>query len=61
MVLAGLAFALAGVVRGDSFFSLARGRRRGGFVLGMIVGAAFSHNFGLAVPLRAWGLTASPR
>ncbi len=49
MVLAGLAFALAGGCPGRQLFLAGEG---GGdaavFVLGMIVGAGFAHNFGLA-------------
>ncbi len=49
MVLAGLAFALAGGCPGRQLFLSGEGDGDAGvFVIGMIVGAAFSHNFGLA-------------
>ncbi len=49
MVLAGLAFALAGGCPGRQLFLSGEGDGDAAvFVLGMIVGAAFSHNFGLA-------------
>ena len=49
MVLAGLAFALAGGCPGRQLFMAGEGDGDAAvFVLGMIVGAAFSHNFGLA-------------
>ncbi|MGD2206781.1 MAG: YedE family putative selenium transporter [Anaerolineae bacterium] len=49
MVLAGLAFALAGGCPGRQLFLAGEGDADAGvFVLGMITGAAFSHNFGLA-------------
>ncbi len=49
MVLAGLAFALAGGCPGRQLFLAGEGDGDAAvFVLGMIVGAAFSHNFGLA-------------
>ncbi|SDN43578.1 hypothetical protein SAMN04488516_102130 [Desulfonauticus submarinus] len=49
MVLAGLAFALAGGCPGRQLFLAGEGDSDAGvFVLGMIVGAAFAHNFGLA-------------
>jgi len=49
MVLAGLAFALAGGCPGRQLFLAGEGDGDAGvFVLGMIVGAAFAHNFGLA-------------
>ena len=49
MVVAGLAFALAGGCPGRQLFMAGDGDGdAGGFVLGMIVGAAVSHNFGLA-------------
>jgi hypothetical protein len=49
MVLAGLAFALAGGCPGRQLFLAGEGDGDSAvFVLGMIVGAAFSHNFGLA-------------
>ncbi|MEW6068286.1 MAG: YedE family putative selenium transporter [Nitrospirota bacterium] len=49
MVLAGLAFTLAGGCPGRQLFLAGEGDGDAAvFVLGMIVGAAFSHNFGLA-------------
>jgi YedE family putative selenium metabolism protein len=49
MVLAGLAFALAGGCPGRQLFLAGEGDGDAAvFVLGMIFGAAFSHNFGLA-------------
>lgn len=49
MVLAGLAFALAGGCPGRQIFMAGEGDGDAGiFVIGMIVGAGFSHNFGLA-------------
>ncbi len=49
MVLAGLAFALAGGCPGRQLFLSGEGDGDAAvFVIGMIVGAAFSHNFGLA-------------
>jgi hypothetical protein len=49
MVLAGLAFALAGGCPGRQLFLSGEGDGDAGvFVLGMITGAAFSHNFALA-------------
>jgi len=49
MVLAGLAFALAGGCPGRQLFLAGEGDGDAAvFVWGMIVGAAFSHNFGLA-------------
>ena len=49
MVLAGLAFALAGGCPGRQLFLSGEGDGDAAvFVFGMIVGAAFSHNFGLA-------------
>jgi YedE family putative selenium metabolism protein len=49
MVLAGLAFALAGGCPGRQLFLAGEGDGDAAvFVLGMIVGAAFAHNFGLA-------------
>jgi len=49
MVLAGLAFALAGGCPGRQLFLAGEGDGDAAvFVIGMIVGAAFSHNFGLA-------------
>jgi len=49
MALAGLAFALAGGCPGRQLFLAGEGDSDAGvFVLGMIVGAGFSHNFALA-------------
>jgi YedE family putative selenium metabolism protein len=49
MVLAGLAFALAGGCPGRQLFLSGEGDGDAAvFVMGMIVGAGFSHNFGLA-------------
>lgn len=49
MVLAGLAFVLAGGCPGRQLFLAGEGDGDAGiFVLGMIIGAAFSHNFSLA-------------
>jgi len=49
MVLAGLAFCLAGGCPGRQLFMAGEGDGDASvFVLGMIVGAGFSHNFGLA-------------
>ncbi|MDY6971373.1 MAG: YedE family putative selenium transporter [Thermodesulfobacteriota bacterium] len=49
MVVAGLAFVLAGGCPGRQLFLAGEGDGDAAvFVLGMIVGAAFSHNFGLA-------------
>ena len=49
MLVAGLAFALAGGCPGRQLFLSGEGDGDAGvFVLGMIVGAAISHNFGLA-------------
>lgn len=49
MVLAGLAFALAGGCPGRQLFLAGEGDGDAAvFVFGMIVGAGFSHNFGLA-------------
>lgn len=49
MVVAGLAFALAGGCPGRQLFMAGEGDNDAGvFVLGMIVGAAVAHNFGLA-------------
>lgn len=49
MVLAGLAFTLAGGCPGRQLFLAGEGDGDAAvFVVGMIVGAAFSHNFGLA-------------
>jgi YedE family putative selenium metabolism protein len=56
MVLAGLAFALAGGCPGRQLFLAGEGDGDAAvFVLGMIVGAAFSHNFGLASSLDGVG------
>jgi YedE family putative selenium metabolism protein len=49
MVVAGLAFALAGGCPGRQLFMSGEGDGDAAvFVFGMIVGAAFAHNFGLA-------------
>jgi hypothetical protein len=49
MTLAGLAFALAGGCPGRQLFLSGEGDGDAAvFVLGMIVGAGFAHNFGLA-------------
>ncbi|MBW2649008.1 MAG: YedE-related selenium metabolism membrane protein, partial [Deltaproteobacteria bacterium] len=49
MVLAGLAFALAGGCPGRQLFLAGEGDGDAAvFVIGMIVGAGFAHNFGLA-------------
>ncbi len=49
MALAGLAFALAGGCPGRQLFLSGEGDTDAGiFVIGMVAGAAFSHNFGLA-------------
>ena len=49
MVLAGLAFTLAGGCPGRQLFLTGEGDADAGmFVIGMIAGAAFAHNFGLA-------------
>jgi YedE family putative selenium metabolism protein len=49
MVLAGLAFALAGGCPGRQLFLAGEGDGDSAvFVFGMIVGAGFAHNFGLA-------------
>jgi YedE family putative selenium metabolism protein len=49
MILAGLAFALAGGCPGRQLFLSGEGDGDAAiFVLGMVVGAAFAHNFGLA-------------
>lgn len=49
MVVAGLAFALAGGCPGRQLFMSGEGDGDAAvFVLGMIMGAAFAHNFGLA-------------
>jgi uncharacterized protein len=49
MLVAGLAFTLAGGCPGRQLFLTGEGDGDAAvFVMGMIVGAAFSHNFGLA-------------
>ena len=49
MLVAGLSFALAGGCPGRQLFMSGEGDADAGvFVFGMIVGAALSHNFGLA-------------
>ena len=49
MILAGLAYTLAGGCAGRQLFLSGEGDMDAGvFVLGMFTGAAFSHNFGLA-------------
>lgn len=49
MTLAGLAFALAGGCPGRQLFLSGEGDGDAAvFVMGMIVGAGFSHNFGMA-------------
>jgi YedE family putative selenium metabolism protein len=56
MVLAGLAFCLAGGCPGRQLFLAGEGDGDAAvFVLGMIVGAGFSHNFGLASSPRGIG------
>lgn len=56
MVLAGLAFALAGGCPGRQLFLAGEGDGDAAvFVLGMIVGAGFAHNFGLASSLNGVG------
>jgi len=59
MVLAGLAFALAGGCPGRQVFLSGEGDCDAAvFVIGMIIGAAFAHNFGLAsspTGLGPWG------
>jgi hypothetical protein len=56
MVLAGLAFALAGGCPGRQLFLAGEGDGDAAvFVLGMITGAAFSHNFGLASSVKGIG------
>ena len=56
MTLAGLAFALAGGCPGRQLFLAGEGDCDAAvFVLGMIMGAAFSHNFGLASSHRGIG------
>ncbi len=63
MVLAGLAFTLAGGCPGRQLFLSGEGDGDAGiFVIGMIVGAAFAHNFGLASSangVTAAGITAT--
>lgn len=57
MALAGLAFALAGGCPGRQLFLAGEGDGDAAiFVLGMIVGAGFSHNFGLASSPKGLGL-----
>ncbi len=62
MMVAGLAFALAGGCPGRQLFMAGEGDNDAGiFVLGMIVGAAVAHNFGLASSpqgIGAHGITA---
>jgi YedE family putative selenium metabolism protein len=62
MVLSGLAFALAGGCPGRQLFLAGEGDGDAAvFVLGMIVGAAFAHNFGLASSAKGvgpYGITA---
>jgi uncharacterized protein len=61
MALAGLAFALAGGCPGRQLFLSGEGDGDAAvFVLGMIVGAGFAHNFGLASSPKASGLTVLP-
>lgn len=56
MLLAGLAFSLAGGCPGRQLFLAGEGDGDAAvFVLGMIVGAAFAHNFGLASSPRGVG------
>jgi hypothetical protein len=56
MALAGLAFCLAGGCPGRQLFMAGEGDGDSAvFVLGMIVGAGFSHNFGLASSPRGVG------
>jgi len=56
MALAGLAFALAGGCPGRQLFLAGEGDGDAAvFVMGMIVGAAFAHNFGLASSPRGLG------
>jgi uncharacterized protein len=62
MVVAGLAFALAGGCPGRQLFMAGEGDGDAAvFVLGMIVGAGVSHNFGLASSPRASAPTARLR
>jgi len=57
MVVAGLAFALAGGCPGRQLFLAGEGDGDAAvFVLGMIVGAGFAHNFGLASSPKGVGL-----
>lgn len=57
MVLAGLAFALSGGCPGRQLFLAGEGDGDAGmFVLGMIIGAGFSHNFSLASSPKGVGL-----
>ncbi len=57
MVVAGLAFALAGGCPGRQLFMSGEGNGDAGiFVLGMIAGAAISHNFGLASSAKGLGI-----
>lgn len=57
MTLAGLAFALAGGCPGRQLFMAGEGDGDAGiFVLGMIVGAAFAHNFGMAASPKGIGV-----
>ncbi len=57
MVLAGLCFALAGGCPGRQLFMAGEGDGDASvFVLGMIVGAGFAHNFGLASSPKGVGL-----
>jgi YedE family putative selenium metabolism protein len=57
MVLAGLAFALAGGCPGRQLFLAGEGDGDAAvFVLGMLVGAGFAHNFGLASSPKGVGL-----
>ncbi len=59
MALAGLCFALAGGCPGRQLFLAGEGDNDAGiFVLGMIVGAAISHNFGLASTPKGIGVNA---
>ena len=62
MVVAGLAFALAGGCPGRQLFMAGEGDGDAAiFVIGMVAGAALSHNFGLASSPKGWVPTASPR
>jgi YedE family putative selenium metabolism protein len=61
MVLAGLAFALAGGCPGRQLFMAGEGDGDAGvFVLGMLVGAAFAHNFSLAARPDSVGTAGGP-